>query len=120
MEATLIKEKLVPLVMNCPTGCGNRRIIKHWVRTGCKGQIFLKGNGNLLCLDQCLEKSMCEWKFACENHQGDYRKVDFNHLIDALGCALLSTKAFFKNDKESLLFLASLHSHICGSMEALL
>ena len=112
-----MNDKIIPLVMPCPTGCGNQTTVKNWVhaKSGCGAQIFLKGNGCLLCLNGCGESSMCDWRFACEKYQGDYRKIDFNCLVDALGCALRSTKdAFFNTDQESLLFLAGIHAHICS------
>ncbi len=114
---TAIAEKTIPLVMTCPTGCANKRVVKCWTHKSCGDQVFLKGNGNLLCLNNCLEKSICDWRFACELHQGEYRKVEFNALIDALGCAMRSTKAFFKGDKEGLLFLRTIQDNIYEKLE---
>jgi len=110
--ATAISEKAIPLVMPCPTGCQNQKVIKCWIHADCGDQVFLKGNGSLLCLNNCVEAPICDWRFSCENHEGEYRKVEFNALIDAFGCAMRSTKAFFKSDKEGLLFLRTLQENL--------
>jgi len=111
-----VQEKIIPLVMTCLTGCGNTRVIESWVHASCNKQVFLKGNGNLMCLNGCADESICKWRFKCEKHQGDYKDIDFNALIDALGTAIKSTKAFFKDDREGLLFLAEVQKNIYQNM----
>ena len=97
--------------MNCPTGCGNTQI-GHWSHKGCGKQVYLKGNGNLFCYTGCEDRLICDWRFACERHQGDYKKVDHMALIDALGAAIKSTKIFFDSKAESLAFLAGVQAKI--------
>ena len=113
-----MQQKTIPLVMPCPgINCPDKRAtISEWEHASCFTQVFLKGNGNLLCKEGCTEKSICQWRFACARHQGEYRKPDFNALIDALGTAIRSTKAYFRDDKEGLQFLAEVQKNVFSNM----
>ena len=97
--------------MNCSFGCSSQKV-NCWIHATCSQQIYLKGNGSLHCLGQCGEHLICDWRFSCQHHQGDYNRIDFMALIDSMGAAMKLAMTYFDNIEESLLFLAGVQAKI--------
>ena len=104
--------KAIPLVMKCPgTGCTNPDVIKYWTHQACSKQVYLQGNGHIVCIGCCTYPLM-DWRFACKLHTGDYRKPDYMAVCNGLGAAMASVKSFFINGQEAIEFLQYVQTQI--------
>lgn len=107
-----METKQIPLVMRCPgENCNNISVITCWSHSSCSKQVFLKGNGHIVC-NGCSDHPFTDWRFACKDHVGDYRRPDFMAIGNALGAAMGAIKAHFTNAKEALEFLALVQKKI--------
>ena len=110
----------IKLVMACPgQNCPKQTAISGWVHSSCTGDIYLRGDGYLICIKCLTNDHMCDWRFACANHAGKYEKPNYNSLMLALGTAATSIESGFSNKLEGLKFMAGVQMSIFKKQNSL-
>ena len=99
--------KKVPLVMDCPLGC-HKGDSSSWIHADCGNEVYLDGNGYIICVCCDIKFFLSDWRFACKYHRNDFKRPSRMEWCDAIGSATVSTQTYFKNNYDSLAFFSAI------------
>ena len=92
------EEKFYDFIAGCPgEGCENKQPNIRWVHTICKGEEEINADADIRCKNCKYQNSIMNMRFACKEHDNEFRKPDYTKLAWALSTALVVAKS--KGDK---------------------